>query len=99
MSVDYIEIFDPMSSRDFLDISFRFDVDNKKVKGQINDFKQRLTKSHNKFHYNVLIIKNDGLGLITREEHDLAFGGFESRAEAHKGINLGAIRQLRKQNL
>ena len=99
LSVDYIEIFDPMSSGDFLDTSFGFDVANRNVKSQIDSFKQRLTKAHNKFHYNVLILKKDGLGLISRKEHNLAFGGFESRAEAHKEINLGAIRQLRKQNL
>ena len=96
LSVDYIEIFDPMSSKDFLNTSFGFDVDNKDARGQINNFKQRLTEAHNNFHYNVLIIKNDGLGLITCEEHDLSFGGFESRAEAHKGINVGAMNQLRK---
>ena len=95
LSVDYIEIFDPMNSGYFLDDSFGFDVDNLDIKTQINKFKKRLTKAHNNFHYNILIIKNDGLGLISQKDHDLSYGGFESRAEAHKGINLGALAQLR----
>jgi Methyltransferase domain len=98
LSVDYIEIFDPMSSTDFLDSSFRFNIDNKNLAGVINNFRRRLTDTHKQFHYNVIIIKNDGKGEIKRKEHNLSTGTFSDRAVAHRGINTGAVQQFRIKN-
>jgi SAM-dependent methyltransferase len=98
LSVDYIEIFDPMSSKDFLDSSFGFDTNNKNLAAEINSFRRRLTNAHQQFHYNVLIIKKDGKSEINRKEHDLSFGSFGDRAIAHKGINTGAVQQFRTKN-
>jgi ribosomal protein L11 methylase PrmA len=78
LSIECLEIYEPIATGDFLNGTFDGigenirDVDPKRVR-QIVEFQNRINQPQNKFHYNIIIVKNDGKGEFTRfTDHNFA---------------------------
>jgi methylase of polypeptide subunit release factors len=104
LSIEILEIYEPFSAGEFLEASFADllqdirTADPKKVK-QFNRFKDKISAKNNRFHYNVLVIKNDGKGdykVHKSSEHNLAIYDPRCRQENHHGINIGSTRRMIK---
>jgi SAM-dependent methyltransferase len=105
MSIEVLEIYEPFSAGEFLEASFADllqdirTADPKKVK-QFNQFKDKISAKNNRFHYNVLVVKNDGKGdykVHKSSEHNLAIYDPRCRQENHRGINIGSVRRMMRE--
>jgi ribosomal protein L11 methylase PrmA len=100
MSIECVEVYPPISSGDFLNGTFDpitddvRDVDPKRVK-QIVKFQNRINRPGNKFHYNIIIAKNDGKSEFRKiTDHSFAKYNWECRVENHSFINKGSKQRL-----
>jgi hypothetical protein len=100
MSIECLEIYEPIATGDFLNGTFDGigenirDVDPNRVR-QIVEFQNRINQPKNKFHYNIIIVKNDGKGEFTRViDHNFAQHDWNCRVENHNDINKGSQQRL-----
>jgi hypothetical protein len=100
LSVECLEIYEPISTGDFLNGTFDGigenirDADPKRVR-QIVEFQNRINRPQNKFHYNIIIVKNNGKGEFTRViYHNFAQYDWNCRVENHNIINKGSQQRL-----
>jgi hypothetical protein len=100
LSVECLDIYEPIATGDFLNGTFEGvgenirDVDPKRVR-QFVEFQNRINQPKNKFHYNIIIVKNDDKGEFTRViDHNFAQYDWNCRVENHSNINKGSQQRL-----
>jgi hypothetical protein len=100
LSVECLEVYEPIATGDFLNGTFDGigenirDADPKRVR-QIVEFQNRINRTQNKFHYNIIIAKNDGKGEFTKvKDHNFAQYDWGCRVDGHSDINIGSHQRL-----
>jgi Ribosomal protein L11 methyltransferase (PrmA) len=98
MSIDCLEIYPPINSGDFLNATFdkvKNDLQNinPNLVRRMNEFTNRLNQLQNQFHYNVIIVKNDGKGELNIHQSDLP-NNWDTRTAGHKDLNIIAWRKM-----